>query len=73
MPTADKSTILLQRSSNFFSGFNKFEVQIDGRRQGTIANGKSERYSVTLGKHLVQVKDVNYKSEPLELNLSKGE
>lgn len=73
MATANTSVILLQRSDAWTYRVRKFKVLIDGQVAGTIASGVCERYTVTPGKHRVQVKIDWYSSEVLELNLSAGE
>ncbi len=73
MGIAGKSTIVLCRSNLWTNRYRKFKVLIDGRKEGAIASGQSESYTVTPGRHNIQVRLDWYKSEPLELDLVEGE
>jgi len=75
MGTTAKATVFLQRADRWDDfRFYKFKIQIDGRKRGALANGKSARYALTPGRHSLQVMSGwIYKSEPLELELSAGE
>lgn len=73
MVASDNASIVLQRSSGWTYRFTGLVVLVDGKKRGTIANGKSQTFTVAPGKHEVQVKGGwPYKSAPLELNLAAG-
>ena len=73
MAASNNATIVLQRSSGWTYRFTGLAVLVDGKKRGSIANGKSQSFTVTPGKHEVQVKGSwPYKSAPLELNLTAG-
>ena len=73
MGVAGKSIIVLCRSNLWTNRYRKFKVLIDGRKEGAIARGQRESYTVTPGLHNIQVRLDWYKSDPLELDLVEGE
>ncbi len=73
MVAAEKSTIILNRTSTWANRIRKFKVEIDGFVEGVIANGQSVCFTVMPGKHSIRVKYDWYKSEPFELDIAEGE
>ncbi len=73
MVAAEKSTIILSRTSTWANRFRKFKVEIDGFVEGVIANGQSVRFHVRPGKHSIRVKYDWYKSVPFELDIAEGD
>lgn len=48
--------IRLKRAPRFIYSFRKFSVFIDGKKVGTIGNGKEEFYDVPSGQHSVKIR-----------------
>jgi hypothetical protein len=70
---AKTSIIRIQRTSQFTALFTPFEVYIDDRKVGALANHKQGEYEVEPGAHTLYLKVDNFKSKPVLLRLNKGE
>lgn len=66
---SDSGVIKLRRISNFAAYLRKFDVLVDGRKIGNIANGKEMSFDVAAGQHTLQVSSFA-RSELLQIDLS---
>jgi hypothetical protein len=62
------ATIILERSNEFNNRFRNFGVYIDGKKAGTIANGKTQEFEVSSGNHTILCKIDWASSQEIKFN-----
>ncbi len=66
---SDVGTVKINRKSNFVSSVRKWDMLLDGKKIGNIANGKELSFEVAPGRHTIQVKMFSI-PKSLEIDLS---
>lgn len=65
------ATIIIKRSSEYNNRLRDYQLFLDGKKIGTIANGKTESFETTSGQHTIIAK-IDWCSSP-ELSLTLDE
>lgn len=50
------ATLRIQRTSEFSNSLRDYQIQIDGQKIGTIANGETKDFEITAGQHSIIAK-----------------
>lgn len=67
------ATIILNRTSEYLNRLRDYEIYIDEKKVGTIANGEIKDFNVSDGKHLIVTKIDWCSSQPLTFDISDNE
>ena len=65
------ATILVKRTSEYNNRLRDYQLFLDGKKIGTIANGQTESFEITSGQHTIVAK-IDWCSSP-ELSLTLNE
>lgn len=69
----ETAVLTIERKTEFINGFRTFQVFIDGKHVGKVANGSSVHFELEPGTHTVAAKVDWCKSHPTEVTLGAGE
>ncbi len=65
--------VVLKRSRELVNMTSNYVIYVDGKKKAQLANGKKVELTLKPGEHILEARVDNYTSEPVKLDISKGE
>ncbi len=65
--------VVVKRSRELVNMSSNYVIYVDGKKKAQLANGKKVELTLKSGEHVLEARVDNYKSEPVKLDISKGE
>ncbi len=65
--------IVIKRTNEFINRFRNYKIFIDGQQVGTIGNGETKEFLVSIGQHSLIAKIDWCTSQELQINIDENE
>lgn len=65
--------VVVKRSRELVNMSSNYVIYVDGKKKAQLANGKKVELTLKPGEHILEARVDNYTSEPVKLEISKGE